>query len=38
MPQSFAETLTESEISTIVNYLAALATDAEASVLTAATG
>ncbi len=38
MPQSFAETLTESEISTIVNYLAALGTDAEASVLTVPTG
>lgn len=33
MPQTFADTLTASEISTIVNYLAALGTAAEADVI-----
>ncbi len=33
MPQTYAETLSESDISTIVNYLAALGTAAEADVL-----
>lgn len=38
MPQTFADTLSESDISTIVNYLAALGTDAEAGVLGAPAG
>jgi hypothetical protein len=35
MPQTYGETLTDSQISTIVSYLAALGTAGEADVLTA---